>query len=68
MDTQYQNQAGRDQAIARLLSFRYGDGGIYVPRHAPESALLRDALASGFVSEDGFVTRKGRRLLAKTDF
>ena len=55
----------REQAIARLLSCRYGDGGIYLPRRAQQSDTLVDAIADGFVSVDGFITRKGRRLLAQ---
>jgi hypothetical protein len=56
-----------EQAIARLLSCRYGDGGVYLPRDARGEALDA-AIAGGFVSEDGFVTRKGRRLLARYVF
>jgi hypothetical protein len=56
-----------DQAIARLIARRYGDGGVYVPRQQPRRGVLQDAIAGGFVSEDGFITRKGRRLLARFD-
>ena len=35
----------REQAIARLLSCRYGDGGIYLPRRAQQSDTLEDAIA-----------------------
>ncbi len=56
-----------DQAIARLIARRYGDGGVYVPRQQPRHGALQDAIAGGFVSEDGFVTPKGRRLLARFD-
>lgn len=68
MDTQYKVQPEQEQAIARLLACRYGDGGVYVPRNAPASGILKDAIAGGFVSEDGFVTREGRRLLARHVF
>ena len=56
-----------DQAIARLIARRYGDGGVYVPRQASRRGTLADAIAAGFVSEDGFITSKGRRLLARFD-
>ena len=56
-----------DQAIARLIARRYGDGGVYVPRQQPRRGVLQDAIDGGFVSEDGFITRKGRRLLARFD-
>ncbi|MGB1881575.1 MAG: hypothetical protein ACPHTD_12745 [Gammaproteobacteria bacterium] len=51
--------------IVRLLSHHYGDGGIYMPRGAGGSDTLRAAVAGGFVSHDGFITRKGRQLLAR---
>lgn len=57
----------QDQAIARLIARRYGDGGVYVPRQQPRRSVLKDAIAGGFVSEDGFITSKGRRLLARFD-
>ena len=56
-----------EQAIARLIARRYGDGGVYVPRQPPRRRALKDAIAGGFVSEDGFITSKGRRLLARFD-
>lgn len=57
----------QEQAIARLIARRYGDGGVYVPRQQPRCGVLGDAIAAGFVSEDGFITSKGRRLLARFD-
>ena len=56
-----------DQAIARLISRRYGDGGVYVPRQHSRRGSLAEAIAKGFVSEEGFLTSKGRRLLARFD-
>ncbi len=56
-----------DQAIARLISRRYGDGGVYVPRQQSRRGSLAEAIAKGFVSEEGFLTSKGRRLLARFD-
>lgn len=60
-------QTDLDQAIARLIARRYGDGGVYVPRQQARRGTLKDAIAAGFVSEDGFITSKGRRLLARFD-
>ncbi len=68
MDAQLLSHPEQEQAIARLLACRYGDGGVYMPRHAPTSAILKVAIEGGFVSEDGFVTRAGRQLLAKHVF
>jgi len=53
-----------ESAIAKLLDHRYGDGIVYEPRH-PKRGLLQAAIAGGFVSEEGYVTRKGRALLAR---
>lgn len=68
MEAPHSNHPEQEQAIARLLTCRYGDGGVYVPRDTHRTVALKDAIAAGFISEDGFVTRKGRRLLARTDF
>ena len=51
--------------MAKLLSNRYGDGLIYLPKTA-HAGTLRDAIKAGFVSEDGYLTRKGRNFLAQT--
>lgn len=53
-----------ETAIAHLLSHRYGDGGVYLPRDGG-TGLLRTAIEAGFLSEEGYVTRKGRALLAR---
>jgi hypothetical protein len=53
-----------ETAIAKLLDHRYGDGIVYEPRQMQRGLLLA-AIAGGFVSEEGFVTRKGRALLAR---
>ena len=54
-----------DQAIGRLISRHYGDGGVYVPRSAGERETLKAAQLAGFVNEEGFLTRKGRNLVAR---
>ena len=50
--------------MAKLLSNRYGDGLIYLPK-ASQTGALSDAIKAGFVSEDGYLTRKGRNFLAQ---
>lgn len=52
-----------DRDIARLLANRYGDGTVYLPSGA-SIALYRSSIERGFVSAEGFITTKGRRLLA----
>jgi hypothetical protein len=48
----------------KLLTHRYGDGFIYLPK-SQNSNVLQDAVSQGFVSEEGFLTRKGRHYLAR---
>ncbi|MGE0384518.1 MAG: hypothetical protein AB7Q97_07275 [Gammaproteobacteria bacterium] len=46
-----------------MLGFRFGDGAVYLPQ--PEYRSTLDlAIREGFVSEEGYVTRRGRALLA----
>lgn len=54
-----------DQAIGRLLRHHYGDGGVYVPRNGAGRAAFAAARRRGLVSADGFLTREGRRHLAR---
>ncbi|MEQ8235068.1 MAG: hypothetical protein RLW61_15020 [Gammaproteobacteria bacterium] len=54
-----------EQSIARVIARRYGDGGIYLPRRQDQRDALRRAIDAGFVSADGFLTRAGRRLVAR---
>lgn len=49
--------------VEKLLAHHYGDGYIYLPK-SMNSGVLQDAKRQGFVSEDGFLTRKGRSFLA----
>jgi hypothetical protein len=53
-----------ESRLAGLLANRYGDGTVYLPREGTEG-LLDLALRTGLVSEEGFVTRKGRAFLAR---
>lgn len=53
--------------IAKVLEYRYGDGLVYLPKHQPES-LFEMAKNQGFIDQEGYLTRKGRNLLAKHQF
>ena len=68
-DTQLMNRQGLnhdlEHRVAGLLANRYGDGTLYLSQ-VGASALLDLAIQGGFVSDEGFVTRKGRVLLART--
>jgi len=50
--------------IARVLEHRYGDGMVYLPKEWPEQ-LLSLAKQFGFIDAEGYLTRKGRTLLAR---
>jgi hypothetical protein len=53
--------------IVKVLEYRYGDGLVYLPKHQPES-LFKMAKIRGFVDQEGYLTRKGRTLLARYQF
>ncbi len=40
---------------------------LYLPKGTPES-VVHTAIAMGYLSEDGYLTRKGRDLLAQHEF
>ena len=53
--------------IAALLQYRYGDGMVYLPKHRSHT-LYDVAMRDGFIDEEGYLTRKGRTLLARYQF
>ncbi|HEY7840590.1 MAG TPA: hypothetical protein VIC61_03395 [Gammaproteobacteria bacterium] len=53
--------------IAAMLECRYGDGMVYLPRGTP-AGILNAARQHGFVDDEGYLTRKGRALLARYHF
>lgn len=62
-----QQQKQMDTAMVRLLAHRYGDGLVYL-REDGERLLLDKAMGLGFVSAEGYLTPKGRALLARCDY
>lgn len=50
--------------IAQLLEFRFGDGLVYLPKNRPKQ-LYSLAKEKGFIDREGYLTRKGRTLLAR---
>lgn len=56
-----------DRDIARLLAKRYGDGTVYLPSGG-SLGLYHTCMALGFVSTEGFITSKGRRLLTRYSY
>ena len=53
--------------IAKVLECRYGDGLVYLSKQQPDS-LFKMAKTKGFIDPEGYLTRKGRILLAKYQF
>ena len=53
--------------IAALLQCRFGDGMAYLPRQW-QSRLLEIATRFGFVDTEGYLTRRGRKLMARHHF
>lgn len=51
--------------IARVIGRHYGDGAVYMTQDENQLSALSKAISEGFVSEDGFLTRKGRELLVR---
>ena len=54
----------QEREIAALLEFLYGDKMVYLPLGQPEQ-LLSLATCLGFIDTDGYLTRKGRTLMAR---
>lgn len=50
--------------IARLLSRHFGDGVVYV-RSASQQPLYDHAVQAGYISREGYLTRRGRLLVAR---
>ncbi len=61
------NVQNLEARIAQVLEHRYGDGLVYLPREWPEQ-LLSLAKQFGFIDDEGYLTRKGRTLLARYQF
>jgi len=53
-----------ESQIAMILQYRYGDGLVYLPKHKPKS-LYSQAKQDGFIDAEGYLTRKGRALIAR---
>ena len=64
MNTATWGDMPNDLELARVLQHRYGDGTVYLPR-AGARPVLRFCMQLGLVSDEGFITRKGRELVAR---
>lgn len=52
-----------EDEIVHALQHRYGDGDLCLPEGTP-AWLIAAAMRLGYLSEDGYLTRKGRQLLS----
>ncbi len=57
----------QESQIAEILEYRYGDGLVYSHRHQPKTLYIL-AKQNGFIDAEGYLTRKGRALLARNHF
>jgi len=62
--TRTQALAVDEARLSRLIDQRFGDGQIYL-KNAHEKPILQAAIYLGLVSEEGYMTRHGKRLWAQ---
>ena len=65
MATKYDRPDANELDIARVIGRHYGDGAVYMTQDEDQATALSRAISEGFVSEDGFLTRKGREFLVR---
>ena len=58
----FTQQNPSDAQLVSILDHNYGDGVVYIPENTPWN-LYSFARKLGYISEEGYVTRKGRKLL-----
>lgn len=56
-----------ESAFAEMLSHHYGDGIVYLCRGGARM-IYQLAMQRGYVSDDGYLTRKGRALLTRFNY
>jgi len=61
---QTETDEAAESQIATILQYRYGDGLVYLPRNQSKSLYIR-ARQLGFIDAEGYLTRKGRTLVAR---
>lgn len=56
-----------EHELVEVLEHRFGDGIVYVPKEGGSAARRNfvRAVELGYISEDGYLTRKGRALVAR---
>ena len=61
------DQETRDARIAAVLHYRYGDGFVYLPKNRSMDLYLL-ARQIGYIDGQGYLTGKGRALLARFQY
>jgi hypothetical protein len=61
----HQLSSPSESELIRVLACRYGDGTVYLPRGTPRRLLLV-CQELDFINTDGFITRAGRELVARS--
>ena len=56
--------SSREEDIVELLIYHYGDGLVYIPKQKSRQ-LYVEAASIGYINKEGYLTKKGRVLLAK---
>ncbi len=59
-----EKEANYEATVVQLLTHHYGDGIVYLPRGASKD-LYKRAVRDGYISEDGYLTAKGKGLLGQ---
>ena len=56
-----------EEELLEVLEHHFGDGIVYVPKESGTAARRNfvRAIELGYISEDGYLTRKGRALVAR---
>lgn len=56
-----------EQQIALALRYKHGEQAVMIPSKKPDS-LISAAIDRGFIDTEGYITRKGRALIARYSF
>lgn len=57
-------EATVDRDMIELLVNHYGDGSVYLPAGA-STEILSTAIENEYISEEGYLTRKGRKFVSQ---
>jgi len=67
MSASIPEQHTRDAQIAAILHYRYGDGLVYLPKSNSKDLYVL-ARKIGYIDGEGYLTRKGKALLARYQY